>query len=289
MFTVAMILLGVAAMGLVGFLMQRHKAGRLGNTPLVSTSDAAQKGASVAGAKGAISVQGKLACAQPLVSPVTRTTCVYFETKVTAEWKVSDSEKRSVLVTERREAAPVAIDDGSGPVQVALSHLSNDDTKQVFKKSNKMGLLNVMDGRTLKFGDQGFTVTAGMPSDKGDRIPSDAEYTVVETVLPVLHTAYVAGKADGGKIVAPSWVSLMVSAKSRDELLAATASMMKRTKLVSLIAAPAGAVLAIIALVTGNGPGAKPAAPPATAKSTLVAPLKADAPAPVKNVAAAPH
>ncbi len=253
MFALGIFLLVVAAMASVGFFMQRHRAGRLGKTPLVSTGDAASRGEAVAGEKGAISVQGKLSSPQPLVSPVTGTPCLFSLTKVTADWKVGDSSS-SAVICEDIQAAKVMVDDGSGPVEVVLSNLDVGDYKQIFRKSNKMGLLNVLDGTTLKFGTNGYTVEAGTPDVDGRRVPQSAEYTVVEWVLPVLSDAYVAGKSEAGQILGPKWLSLIVSSKTRDELMAKTATMMKRTKLAAFVTTPLGAIATIIGLVLGSSP-----------------------------------
>ncbi len=253
MFGLGIFLLVVAAMAAIGFFLQRHRAGRLGKTPLVSTGDAASRADAVAGEKGAISVQGKLSCPQQLISPVTQTPCLYYLTKVTADWKVGDSSS-SAVISEDIQAAQVMVNDGSGPVEVELSNLDVGDYKQIFRKSNKMGLLNVLDGTTLKFGTNGYTVMAGTSGVDGRRVPQSAEYTVVEWVLPVLSDAYVSGKAEGGKILGPKWLSLIVSSKTRDELMAKTASMMKRTKMAAFVTAPLGAIATIIGLVLGNSP-----------------------------------
>jgi hypothetical protein len=253
MFGMGIFLLVVAAMASVGFVMQRHRAGRLAKTPLVSTGDAASRGEAVAGEKGAISVQGKLSSPQHLVSPVTATPCLFSLTKVTADWKVGDSSS-SAVICEDIQAARVMVDDGSGPVEVVLSNLDVGDYKQIFRKSNKMGLLNVLDGTTLKFGTNGYTVEAGTPDVDGRRVPQSAEYTVVEWVLPVLSDAYVSGKSEGGQILGPKWLSLIVSSKTRDELMAKTATMMKRTKLAAFVTSPLGAIATIIGLVLGSSP-----------------------------------
>ncbi len=268
MFVGGVVLLVVAAMALLGFFLQRHKSGRLGSTPLVSTGDAASKGAALAGNRGALAVQGKVQCAQPLLSPVTQTPCLYFELQVSAKWKVGESENGETL-EERKQAAPVTVDDGSGPVAVVLSSLSDDDFKKAFDKTNSKGLLNVMDGNNLKFGDKGFIVRAGLTRD-GRVLPDSAKYTVTEKILPVLNRAYVAGKAEGGKIIAPSWVSLIVSAKTREELLAGAASMMKRTKYVAIAAGVAGLLLVGVAAATGKLPkSGAPAGSPARASASV--------------------
>lgn len=269
MSAIGIILFVVGAFGVIGFLMQRHKAGRLGSTPVVSTGDAASKGASVAGPKGAIAVQGQVVCDQFLTSPVTGTACLYYDVTVTASWKVGDN-KRTVPVSDAKVAARVGINDGSGLVEVSISSPSDDDCKESFKKSQKRGLGAALRGSNeLAFGDHGFTLWAGQDTAK-DKIPDDAEYTVVERVIRPMTTAYVSGKAEAGRIIAPSWVSLIFSSKSKEELLAGTSKMMKRTKYVAIGGLAAGAVFSLIGALTG-GPSQAPASN-ATSAAQIAAP-----------------
>src|SRR5687767_10667810 len=118
MFT-AGILLGLAGIvALVFGAFQRFKSGRLAKAPFVKSHDAATRGDQVAGAKGAISVEGDVKCPEPLISPVTGTPCLYYEVKVVGQWKDGDSTKSKEYFADKRVAA-FALDDGSGPVPVA--------------------------------------------------------------------------------------------------------------------------------------------------------------------------
>src|SRR5262249_21030577 len=97
------------------------------------------------------------------------------------------------------------------------------------------GLLKGIVGGELTFGN--YRLNAGMFS-------LGTKYTVEEKVLPVQQALYVCGKiADGGgMIVSPKWRNMIVSNKTRDQLLA---SAMKTAK----IARIGGAA----ALVIGGG------------------------------------
>ncbi|MDP2314783.1 MAG: hypothetical protein Q8P41_17900 [Pseudomonadota bacterium] len=276
----------IGALGVAGFFMQRHKAGRLGSTPVVSTADAANNGTKVAGEKGALAVQGKVACAAPLTSPVTHTQCMYYELTINASWKVGES-KENAEILKTKEAAGVTVDDGSGPVQVVISSPSDDEFKETFKKSQSRGIMAAMSGNVLKFGDKGFHIIAGQDIP-GRKIPDDAEYTVVEKTIPVIGQAYVSGKSDGGTVIAPNWVSLTISTKSKEELLAGTATMMQRTKYVAIGGGSLGAVFSLLGLIMGSGDApVAPAAPPVTQGASAPA-LGAPADAPPAPAADAP-
>src|SRR5438045_2147495 len=97
------ILLGMLGLAAPVFgLVQKHKSGRLAGAPLVKSRDAATRGGEVAGPKGAISVEGAVHCAQPLVSPVTGTPCLYYEVKVVGHWKEGDTTKTKDYYAEKK-------------------------------------------------------------------------------------------------------------------------------------------------------------------------------------------
>jgi len=73
----AALLVAAAIIAFIVGLFMKSKAGRLAAAPLVKSHDAANRGDSVAGPKGAISVEGAVQCDRPLVSPVTGTPCLY--------------------------------------------------------------------------------------------------------------------------------------------------------------------------------------------------------------------
>src|SRR5688572_8191650 len=90
---IGMLLVALGIIGIIVGIFQRVKAGRVTDAPLVSTGDAASRGQQLAGPKGQISAQGGVMCQQPLYAPVTGTPCLFFELKVTAEWKDGDTTK----------------------------------------------------------------------------------------------------------------------------------------------------------------------------------------------------
>jgi hypothetical protein len=205
----------IVALGIIGFIwgvMQKLKAGRVADAPLASTGDVVQKGSAVAGPKGQISAQGNVTCQQPLISPVTGTPCLYYSIKTTAAWKEGQNEKTKII-DEQKVAAQFAIDDGTGPVWIDAREGGDFEPSKLKTETKGAGLLGGITGADIMFGS--YRVQTGMLS-------LGTKYTVEEHVMPVVPRLYACGKiADqGGAIGSPSWRQLILSPKSRDELLA---------------------------------------------------------------------
>lgn len=146
---------GIVALIVGGYL--RFKGGRIEKAPLVPTGDAA-RGAGAA--NGRVSVEGRVACAPPLLSPVTQTPCVYYELKVIGSWKDGDATKTKDYVHEK-VAAPFSVDDGSGPVAIDASQGGDMDMKKSFDETKKEGFLAdfknaVGKGAPMMFGHYAF-------------------------------------------------------------------------------------------------------------------------------------
>lgn len=232
----------IGLLALVGGVVSRVRAGRIANTPFASTGDVASKGASVASPKGAISTEGRVVAPQLATSPVTGTPCLYYDVVVTASWKVGDS-VQTHRVTDEKVAAPFALDDGSGAIRVDASKGGDLGTKTTFQKKQSRGLMSAFTGKPLSFGDRGFTVPQGIRVGL-TVIPDHAEFEVVERCLAMPERLYANGKLEGGAIGSPNWTALVLSTKSRDELLAGTATMAKRLLVGGAAASAAGAALA---------------------------------------------
>src|SRR5262245_62221441 len=92
---IAIVALGI--IGLIWGIMQKMKAGRVADAPLVRTGEAAARGPSVAGPRGAISVEGNVMCQQPLTAPFSGLHCLFYKIKCSARWKDGDSYKTKDL------------------------------------------------------------------------------------------------------------------------------------------------------------------------------------------------
>ena len=238
----ALILVAGGIVALIWGAMQKFKAGRLASAPFVQTGQAASNGAGVANPKGAISVQGTVQVAQPLRSPVSGTECLYYELEVIGKWKDGDTSKSKSYV-DQKMAAQFFVNDGSGAVRVDAA--GGGDFEQLetkFDETRKEGFFAdlksaVGKGESIVFGHYAFN---NPPMSKAD------EFRCVERVLPLQPSLYVCGKSDQNAITAPSWTSLILSNKSRDELLGATAKAAKSFLVGGAAASAAGTILGVV-------------------------------------------
>ncbi|WP_394835338.1 E3 ubiquitin ligase family protein [Pendulispora rubella] len=236
MHTLGLVVVATGLVGVIWGIFQRLKAGRLSGAPLVRTGDAAARGGQVASSDGAISVQGNVICQRPLLSPVTGTACLYYSLKTVASWKEGENEKSKVL-DDRKVAARFAIDDGSGPVWIDASNGGDFEPEQRTSESKGAGLLGSITGADLAFGN--YKLSTGSLS-------LGTKYEVTETLLPVVPRLYACGRTVERGIAEPGWRSLLLSAKSRDELLAAAARGAKLFVAGGVAALGAGAVMALL-------------------------------------------
>lgn len=215
---------GIGCLIMIFGLLKKLKAGRLSQTPFVPTSDAAERGDQVAGAKGAISVEGDVQCDEPLTAPASGEPCLYYELEVTGSWKEGDSRKSKTYVSEK-VYADFALDDGSGAVQIVTEKgASFDPLERTFSETKKEGFLADLKGlvgknQIMQFGQYGFRNPTMSKADT---------FTCTERVYKTHPRLYVCGKADNGTITKPGWSSLLVANKTRDALLGST---MKASKL----------------------------------------------------------
>lgn len=247
MLAIGSIIALVGLLALVGGIFQRVRAGRLANTPFVKTGEVSPQ---KAGEKGAISTEGKLVVPQVLTSPVTGTPCLYYDVAVTASWKVGDS-SHNQRVTDEKQATAFAVDDGSGPAWIDANKGGDFDFK-TWRKKDSRGLMSAFTGKPLTFGDRGFSIPTGIKVGLV-HVPDSAEFEVVERVVPVGDFLYANGKlSEQGKIGSPSWTSLVLSTKPREELMAGTGKMAKMLLTGGGVAAAAGVLLAGIGAAMGS-------------------------------------
>jgi len=226
-------------------LFQRYKAGRLLKAPFASTGDVASRGSAVADPKGAVSVQGEVKCAAPLIAPASGTPCLYYELKVVGKWKDGDSTQSKDYVDEKR-CAEFTLDDGSGAVRIDASEGGDfEPFEKTFEQTKKEGFFADLKNAVGKkepivFGQYQFD---NPPMSKAN------EFVCVEKVLKVQPRLFVLGKHESGRLAAPKWTSMIVDARSRDELLGATAKSSKRSLIGGGVALAAGVILGIVSNV----------------------------------------
>jgi E3 Ubiquitin ligase len=269
MAALAALLIVAAIVALIFGGLQKFKAGRLAAAPFVKTNDVATKGNSVAGQKGAVSVEGNVGCPQPLVSPVTGTPCLYYKVKVVGSWKEGDSTKSKDYYTDE-QAVGFNLDDGSGPVPIDARKGGDLDLDKKYDETKKEGFFaDIKNAVGMKepivFGNFAFQNPPMSVADK---------FNCTEYVLPVHPRLYVLGKHDSGVITSPSWTSLIISKKSRDQLMGSTAKAAK----FSLIGGGAGMALGVILALVAHFTAPKKAVA-ATVDQAPVAAAVAAAPA----------
>jgi hypothetical protein len=231
---IGMIAVVLGIIGLIYGIMMRMKAGRVTDAPLASTGDVARRGREVAGPKGQISAQGNVICQQPIIAPFSGQPCLFYKIKCTARWKQGESHK-SKVIDETKMAAQFAIDDGSGPIWVDAREGGDFEPSQKKSETKGTGILGGVTGTELVFGQ--YRVNTPM-------LDIGTKYEVEEEIMPVVPRVYACGKLadDGGSIASPSWRQLILSSKSREELLSSAT----KTAKIALIAGGA-------AFVVGSG------------------------------------
>jgi hypothetical protein len=251
MLILGVILLNVGLAALVYGVVRHLKAARVAVAPLVRTGDAAARGPMLAGPRGAISVEGDVICPAPLVAPVSGTPCLYYEITCTVRWREREGRRRRrdegphdrgaervEQVASERAAAEFSIDDGSGPVRVEADRGGSFEPKRERKETKGTGLLGGLTGTELEFGRYRVSTRA---------FSLGATYTVVEALLPVRPRLYVCGQATLHRAVgSPDWRRLIISGRSRDELLDSARRDARRFLSGGAIVLAAGAALALL-------------------------------------------
>jgi hypothetical protein len=256
-------LLLVIGLAVLGFgLMQHVKGKRILAAPFKKTGDLVKNPVSE-DPKGAMSTEGKVVPpAQALLSPASKTPCLYYELKVERLFEKTETTQDGTKTVKGSETldtitggAVFGLDDGSGAITIDASKGADFDTlKDGYKKE-----INGHGGSShIQFGEYAYDVPA-IGSDKGWTIG----FKATERFVPVEGSLFVLGKLEGARLVKPGWRSMMASSKGREGLLG---SIQKKKKF-SLIGGGAAAALAIPLILFG--PKADPNAAGASCPSTM--------------------
>lgn len=241
-------------------LFQRMKAKRVADAPFVSTGDAARNGAAVASPKGAISAQGQVRCALPVIAPMSGTPALWYKLTVTSSWSDGKQTRTRELETQQAAAA-FTIDDGSGELYID-ARKGGDFTPTLSRQETKgTGLIGGITGQELVFGNH--RVSPGVLS-MGEK------FTVREEVLPVESRLYVCGKVGDRSITSPDWRRLLISNKTRAELFESVEKSAKILLFGGGGAFAAGLLFAIVGSIFAP-PVAKAASTSTTAAETAAA------------------
>ena len=246
MVALGMVILAFGIIGIIYGIFMKLRAGRVAGAPLASTASAAR--GEGAAPNGAIAAQGRVVVQQPLTSPMTGTPCLYYKIETVASWKVGDQTKTKTL-DEQKVSSQFGIDDGSGVVWIDAREGGDFEPEQVREQTQTQGLLGGITGQDLTFGN--YRVSTGA-------LAMGTKYTVKEHVLPVQQNLYACGKAQNGSIAAPGFRQLILSNKSRDELLASATKTAKLALIAGAAALTLGGAIAAVGTLTGGGDDAKP-------------------------------
>lgn len=284
MLGIGAIILVIGALALVGGILKKMRAGRIGNTPFAAPSQIAQNGKGLADPKGSIATEGQVRHGQLLTSPVTNTQCLFYQLKLEAKWKVGDKERSYVLI-DQSEAAPFHIADANGQVAITLDPKQSSDydvTIPFNAKRFTRGLLATMTGKPIEV-TPSFSIPGQVHYTELGRqyeVPTTANFYVTERVLEPKPFFHVNGKLqDDGSIGSPKWAALMVKEKNRDVLLAESSGAAKKLFIGGGAGAGIGAILAVIGALTATPK-------PAEAEPTVTTSASAES-APIAAVASA--
>jgi hypothetical protein len=260
--SIGLVVVCLGIIGLVWGIFQKLKAGRVSDAPFVPTANAA-RGLGV-GPKRQISAQGNVTCHGPLIAPFSGKPCLYYRIKCTAEWKEGETTKTKEL-DDQKVAAQFSIDDGSGAVFVDAREGGDFEPTEKRRETKGTGLLGGITGTEIMFGS--YRVHTGALS-------LGTKYTVEEELMPVVPRVYACGKlSDHGAIAAPGWRQLILSTKSRDDLLSSATKGAKLSLLAGAAAFVVGSGLAVVGQLTAGPEEAQVAPAKTSTTKTTAAPV----------------
>jgi hypothetical protein len=236
-------LLVVAVVGVIVGLLQRSKGQKLADAPFVKTGEAASN-PQAANAKGSISVEGQIACQQPLRGPQSGQPCIYFEYKLEEEHTKSKLTERGTettkewrVVSEQKQGTAFTIDDGSGPVWVQIADKVDADLQTSFSGMPGTGAGGSVGGLAA-----GLAVAA----------LSGGRLRATEKIIPAQGKLFALGKHEQGRIVRHDGMmgSLILSPKGREGLMGAT----KRNMIIGFVLAGVGVVAGLPMAIFGKPP-----------------------------------
>lgn len=232
---VASIVTAISIVAVIYGLIMRRKASR------ITKADHMQSGAASSAPDGkAVSVQGR-PVAQPLVSPVTGTQCLYYEVEIEGFWKDGDTKKSKTYYEDKQ--GHVGVDDGSGVLPLDLAGGGDFDLKKTFEEKHKEGMFDdlknaVGKGKPIIFGN--FQFQNPINSKANEFVCKEKVFTADGG------TVYANGYMKQGVLSGKAIFSLLVSPKSRDQLLDDAMGSAKKALMGGGIGVGVGVVLGIV-------------------------------------------
>jgi hypothetical protein len=236
-------LLVVAVVGVIIGLLQRSKGQKLAAAPFVKTGEAASN-PQAADAKGSISVEGQVACQQPLRGPQSGQPCIYFHYKLEEEHTKSKLTERGTettkewrVVSEQKQGTAFTLDDGSGPVWVQITDSVDADLQQSFS-----GMPGTGAGGSV----------GGMAAGLAVAALTGGRLRATERILPAQGKLFALGKHEQGRIVKHDGMlgKLILSPKGREGLMGAT----KRNMIIGFVLAGVGVLAGLPMAIFGKPP-----------------------------------
>ncbi len=244
------LLIGAAVLGFA--LIQHFKGKRILSAPFKKTGELLKNPTS-SDPKGLMSTEGAVLIAQPLLSPCSKTPCLYYEVEIVREWEKQEQTQDGVKTKSGSSSASslkqgmiFSLDDGTGAVKVDAQQGGDfDNLKKNWDKKVSVG--SFVPGE-LQFGELRMQ-TPSLPS--GERTVA---FKAVEKIVPVGGNLFALGKLENGQLTKPGWRSMMFSSKGREGLLASTAKK-KKFGFIGGAVATVAAIPAFIFAPAGSGGG----------------------------------
>ncbi len=231
---IAAIIVALSIVALIYALLQKRKASRITKAEQIQSGGLSQRPNG-----SAVSVEGR-PVGQGLLSPVTQTPCLYYELEVEGFWKDGDSEKSKTYLDLKE--GHVGVDDGSGVAPLNLQGGGDFDLRQTFNETKKEGMFDDLKnalgkGKPIVFGHYNFENPVNSKANK---------FVCTERVFEATNNIYAAGYVKDGVLSGKGLFSLLVSPKTRGELLDAALGTAKKTFIGAAAGIGVGVVLGIV-------------------------------------------
>jgi hypothetical protein len=231
----------VVGLGLVlGGVAQRSKAGRISAAPVVKTGELEKLGPSL---KGEVAIEGAVQTVIEMAGASGRK-FLYLDLEVNASWKEGEETKQKVIGTHKH-APQFIMNDGSGEVLVDPSKgVADFETKK--RSLGQAECLEILQS----FDQMAFLGIGRSAVQMMSSIPAGAEYSLTERFVLHANRMYACGTYDPeARALTGRRRDLLLSAKSRDQLLGSAQQLGQRLLVAGYAVAGAGGVLGIVGLL----------------------------------------
>jgi len=258
---VGILLLALGLVGLVIYLVQNSKAGKIRTVPFKKPSEIAQLGMGAGDAKQQVSTEGQMT-GTPMNAPMSGKACVYYEIEVTrgshtvsrnAQGQEVKSHNVKPVMSEKAGTV-FGLGDGAGTVGVDCTRKPSIDLVQSHRNRVNVGLVppsQVQFGNLIVQAESLAANLAGMLL--GGEVTD--HYDGTETIVPFVQgqKMYALGKLSQGQsgitIGEAGAGSVMLSDKGRDGALGTAATMAKVAMIAGLVFLLGGAVCTVLGFV----------------------------------------